>query len=252
MLHLIVQVLFILLAGPLNLRTSANTERADSGDIFKLKKPRAGNRRKSNSYWKCFHKILYGKSGFKLSLLGQFLFLASLLWLSLKSKTNWSVRENTSNFKTCFNDIVINCELTNLPDKLSCIWTATRDVQLRKWSYPPNYRYGLHFQPNGKPSHVVLLLLLAGDIATNPGPCSSTPRINNNKNALRCLYLNARSLVRKLDELQVLANDDDLLAITETWLRPDIKDCELLPKLNFTIFRKDRLSRAGGGVMLAV
>ena len=132
------------------------------------------------------------------------------------------------------------------------MWIATRDVQLRKWSYPPNYRYGLHFQPNGKPSHVVLLLLLAGDIATNPGPCSSTPRINNNKNALRCLYLNARSLVRKLDELQVLANDVDLLAVTETWLRPDIKDCELLPKLNFTIFRKDRLSRAGGGVMLAV
>ena len=51
---------------------------------------------------------------------------------------------------------------------------------------------------------------------------------------------------------QVLANDVDLLAVTETWLRPDIKDCELVPKLNFTIFRKDRLSRAGGGVMLAV
>ena len=44
----------------------------------------------------------------------------------------------------------------------------------------------------------------------------------------------------------------DIIAVTETWLKPDIKDCELQPKLNFAIFREDRLSRQGGGVMLAI
>ncbi len=149
--------------------------------------------------------------------------------------------------ETCFNDTVINYELTDLPHKLSCFWIATRDVQLRKWSFSPSYHYDLHFQLNDNPSHGVLLLLLAGDIAANPSPHSSTPRINI---VLEC---QESSIVRKLDELQVLANDVDLLAVTETWLRPDIKDCELLPKLNFTIFRKDRVSLAGGGViMLAI
>ena len=90
---------------------------------------------------------------------------------------------------------------------------------------------------------------MAGDVATNPGPCVVPPP---NKNALRCLYFNARSIVRKLSNLQVLATNVDLLAITETWLKPSIKDCELLPCTNFTIFRKDRLSRPGGEVMLAI
>ena len=95
----------------------------------------------------------------------------------------------------------------------------------------------------------ILLSLSPGDIATYPGPCISTTPA---KNSLRCLYFNARSLVKKLDDLQVLATKKDIIAVTETLLKPDIKDCELLPKLDFTIFRKDRLSRPGGGVMLAV
>ena len=64
--------------------------------------------------------------------------------------------------------------------------------------------------------------------------------------------MNARSLVNKTTELQALASDLDLLAITETWLKPHILDCELLPGLNFTIHRRDRENRSGGGVMLAV
>ncbi|XP_028417283.1 uncharacterized protein LOC114541681 [Dendronephthya gigantea] len=69
---------------------------------------------------------------------------------------------------------------------------------------------------------------------------------------LRCLYFNARSVVRKLDDLQVLAADKDLIAVTETWLKPTVMDCEVLPGTNCNIFRKDRTSRPGGGVMLVV
>ena len=67
--------------------------------------------------------------------------------------------------------------------------------------------------------------------------------------------MNARSIVNKIDKLQVLATNMDVLAITETWLTPDINSCEILPNMNFTIHRRDRFehnNKRGGGVLLAV
>ena len=43
-----------------------------------------------------------------------------------------------------------------------------------------------------------------------------------------------------------------MVAVTETWLTSNILDCELLPGSDFTIYRRDRVSRPGGEVMLAV
>ena len=64
--------------------------------------------------------------------------------------------------------------------------------------------------------------------------------------------MNARSLVNKSAEFQSLAADLDLIAVTETWLKPHILDCEILPGLDFSIHRRDRKDKTGGGVMLAV
>jgi ornithine cyclodeaminase/alanine dehydrogenase-like protein (mu-crystallin family) len=52
---------------------------------------------------------------------------------------------------------------------------------------------------------------------------------NVNKFRIRGLYLNARSLVNKTAELQALAVDADMIAVTETWLKPYILNTELLP-----------------------
>ena len=65
-------------------------------------------------------------------------------------------------------------------------------------------------------------------------------------------YTNCRSLLANLDELRVLAArmDYDIIALTETWLDPDIKLSEVyIP--GFKALRRDR-SRHGGGVMLYV
>ena len=43
-----------------------------------------------------------------------------------------------------------------------------------------------------------------------------------------------------------------MVAVTETWLKQEIMNCELLSENNFKIHRKDRANRIGGGVMLAV
>lgn len=40
--------------------------------------------------------------------------------------------------------------------------------------------------------------------------------------------------------------DIGLTAITETWLKPEIANCELLPQKYFIIDRRDRVNRIGG------
>ena len=90
--------------------------------------------------------------------------------------------------KTTLNGVVINSELVELPIKLCCIWTSTRDLKQRMYNYPLNYRYGVSLLIDRKPVHVILLILLAGDIATNPGPFSG------HSGHVKSLVLNARSL----------------------------------------------------------
>lgn len=48
-------------------------------------------------------------------------------------------------------------------------------------------------------------------------------------------------------------NEHDVIAVTETWLNPSVRDSELLINTAFNIHRRDRESgERGGGVMLAV
>jgi hypothetical protein len=79
-----------------------------------------------------------------------------------------------------------------------------------------------------------ILLLLAGDIATNPGPCSPGRPTRTNQpcviSSLNCLAINARSLksshlvngqqisnFARFQEL-VYTENADLAFVTETWL----------------------------------
>jgi hypothetical protein len=84
------------------------------------------------------------------------------------------------------------------------------------------------------------LVMLSGDVSSNPGPGVTTGA--DKRYLIDCLYFNARSLVHKTDKLQTLAVDVDLIAVTETWLRPDIIDCKILPTNDFSIYRRDRVS----------
>ena len=112
----------------------------------------------------------------------------------------------------------------------------------------------------------LLLILLANDIEINPGPETSQSqpsfRLNDpdarNKfdsrgnHIIRCLSFNARSLANKISEFQSLVVDFDMVAVTETWRKQEIMNCELLSENNFKINCKDRANGIGGGVMLAV
>ena len=70
---------------------------------------------------------------------------------------------------------------------------------------------------------------------------------------LKFIYFNARSIVNKLDELQLYIDKEtaDIIGITETWLNEEISDVEL--NINdYTIFRHDRLNKTGGSVILLI
>ena len=106
---------------------------------------------------------------------------------------------------------------------------------------------------------MVLLILLAGDIATNPGPFSG------HSGHVKSLVLNARSLksiqrdeqsnqvVCNLQRFQdlVYSENSDVVCVNETWLNSTISDNEILHP-RFSIFRKDRKERSGSGVLIAV
>ena len=79
-----------------------------------------------------------------------------------------------------------------------------------------------------------------------------SPSIGRDKHSLDCIVLNARSLRNKLLDFQsvVYAGKFDIVTVSETWLDDTVFDHEILPT-GYTIFRKDRVDRRGGGVLMA-
>ena len=69
----------------------------------------------------------------------------------------------------------------------------------------------------------------------------------------RCVCLNARSIVNKKNELNIMVEDIDphIIGITESWANTNITDAEL-GLTGYVMFRKDRIGRRGGGVILYV
>ena len=69
----------------------------------------------------------------------------------------------------------------------------------------------------------------------------------------KCVCLNARSIVNKRNELVIMVEDVDrhIIRITESWATTDISDVEL-GLTRYVMFRKDRIGRNGGGVILYI
>ena len=111
---------------------------------------------------------------------------------------------------------------------------------------------------------IIGLLMLCGDIISQPGPTITTrTQFGGPSVPLKGLVINARSMksqhkvgtsrVSNLDRVQdlVCSEHADIVLISETWLNANILDQELFPLSDFTVFRKDRKDRNGGGVLIA-
>ena len=85
----------------------------------------------------------------------------------------------------------------------------------------------------------------AGQEATSTDkPITKCPK-NRFKSGYRCVCLNARSIVNKKNELNIMEEDIDphIIGITEIWVKTDITGLT-----GYVIFRRDRIGRRGGGV----
>ena len=65
------------------------------------------------------------------------------------------------------------------------------------------------------------------------------------------LSANVRGIVKKVDEIQEVAeyNNANAICITETWLSPNVPDSVVVIP-GYNLFRKDRLITTGGGVCI--
>ncbi|CAB4043273.1 Hypothetical predicted protein, partial [Paramuricea clavata] len=163
----------------------------------------------------------------------------------------------------------INSSLSNInPDGNGLYWCLGQDRLLRSHlGLGVKYVYCFNFDKIDSNAVLhVALLLISGDVATNPGPtqtasadisfqsCSSQNigQIWQVKN-LSVLYANARSIVNKTDKLclEIHSGQFDIVVLTETHLDNTIVDSEIFPP-NFIVFRRDRqhLGRHGGGVLI--
>lgn len=77
---------------------------------------------------------------------------------------------------------------------------------------------------------------------------------STSKNKLSVILANFRSLFDKLDNLKALMYtcDADIVLGTETWLSVDTENSELNLPDEYAIFRQDRASSRGGGVIIAI
>ena len=69
----------------------------------------------------------------------------------------------------------------------------------------------------------------------------------------RCVCLNARSIVNKKNELNIMVENIDphTIGIAESWANTDKTDAELR-LTGYVMFTRDRIGRRGGGVILYV
>ena len=68
-----------------------------------------------------------------------------------------------------------------------------------------------------------------------------------------CVRFNARSIVNKKNELNIMVQDINphITGITESWANKDISDAEL-GLTRYVMFRRDRTCRKGEGVILYI
>ena len=93
----------------------------------------------------------------------------------------------------------------------------------------------------------------AGQEATSTDkPITKCPK-NITEAGYRCACLNARSIANNKNELNIMVEDTDphIIGITESWANTDITDAEL-GLTGYVMFRRDRIGRRGGGVILYV
>ena len=129
---------------------------------------------------------------------------------------------------------------------ITSIWRERSHLWLLRW---------VHGFSLASSANLWILLLLCGDVEANPGPPSHHSSVGvtqKEQRTIKCCALNTRSIVNTSLDLQVYLQSNflDVLAVSETFLSPDVLDGEFLG-CDYEVHRRER-DRHGGGVMLIV
>ena len=93
------------------------------------------------------------------------------------------------------------------------------------------------------------------DLSSSFGSIDSTSTIVSNfiHNSVSFLHLNIQSITPKLDLLAAEYSCHEILSFTESWLPPHVRDDMLkIPGYKFPAFRRDRVGKMGGRVVVFV
>lgn len=105
------------------------------------------------------------------------------------------------------------------------------------------------------------MYVLAGDVATTPGPVPAPKQL-----PIKCATMNARSLksvqkvspqidsiISNLQRFQnfVYGENLDVVCVNEAWLNESIVDSEILNS-DYHILHEKRVGRKSGGVLIAI
>ena len=79
------------------------------------------------------------------------------------------------------------------------------------------------------------------------GQEDSSSNIRQGNTGLKCVSLNARGIINKKIEINIMVHDSDphIIGIAESWTNKDITDAELGLEV-YVMFRNDRMGRRGG------
>ena len=90
--------------------------------------------------------------------------------------------------------------------------------------------------------------------SSHPKPKPSKPKAKQAPKRLTIINVNCRSVFEKRLELKYLTDQTmpDIIAGTESWLTDNYSNNEVFDTDTYSIFRKDRTNRKGGGVFLAI
>ncbi|CAG2189157.1 unnamed protein product [Mytilus edulis] len=97
---------------------------------------------------------------------------------------------------------------------------------------------------------IVLILLQSNDIEQNPGPNSSRYSYQN----IQIAGINVNSLRYKTDLIHSELGECDVICVSETKLKANVGSTDLvMPNFhNPDLFRKDRSTDGGGGILIYV